>query len=410
MKKLLALFACALVLAGCGGGGGNGGADSGNQAFSANPAANSVNVTVDRQFGFVNAPYVSVTLCAPGTSNCATIDHVMVDTGSVGLRLLRSAVPASLGLVNTKDSAQGNTMAECVEFGSGVAWGPVSNVDLKMAGETAVSLPVQLVDHTFASIPADCANEGPVMDANGAASLGGNGLIGIDVIRHDCQTSCQFASASFYYDCAGSNCTSVAVPLAEQVPNPVTKFATDNNGATLSFPPVGAGGQGSASGTLTFGIGTQSNNVLPATAQQLTTTPFGELTTSFNGNTTAGIIDSGSGAYFFVDPSIGQCPASFSSEPWFCPASPATISASLQGESGATFGVTFTLANAVAELGNNANAAHEGIGQNVGLFGAGELDLGMPYFYGRSITFGIQGNDDLAAGTPPFFAIQSQGA
>src|SRR5215475_5398074 len=110
MKKLIAMFAFALALAGCGGGGGAGGAVS--QVSSQNQATNSVNVTVDQKFGFVNAPYVTVTICAPGTGNCATIDHVLVDTGSSGLRLLRSAVPASLGLVNSKDSAQGNTMAE----------------------------------------------------------------------------------------------------------------------------------------------------------------------------------------------------------------------------------------------------------------------------------------------------------
>jgi hypothetical protein len=407
MKKLFGMLAFVLVLAGCGGGGGGGVVGASSKVPSASQEANAVDVTVDQTFGFVNAPYVTVTVCAPGTSNCATIDHVQVDTGSVGLRLLRSAVPASLGLVNRTDSAQGNTMAECVEFGSGVAWGPVSTVDLKVAGETASSLPVQIVDDSFAAVPADCSNEGPDIAAKGAASLGGNGLIGLDVLRHDCQTSCQVAAASLYYDCAGSNCTGVAVPLAEQVPNPVTKFATDNNGMTLSFPAVAEGGQGSVSGTMTFGVNTQGNNMLPATAQQMTTSVFGEVTASFSGVPMPGIVDSGSGAYFFVDGSIGQCPASFSSQPWFCPPAPATISASLQSDSGVTLGISFPLFNAVSELSNGGNAAHAGIGQNVGLFGGNELDMGMPYFYGKRITFGIQGNDDFSAGTAPYFAIQS---
>ncbi|CAB3757088.1 DUF3443 family protein [Paraburkholderia humisilvae] len=408
MKKLLAILAFVLALAGCGGGGGGDGAGrAANQVPGASQAANAVTVTVDRTFGFVNAPYVTVTLCAPGTGNCATIDHVLVDTGSAGLRILRSAVPASLGLVNNKDSAQGNTMAECVEFGSGVAWGPISTVDLKIAGETASSLPIQIVDDSFASVPADCANAGPDMAARGASSFGGNGLIGLNVIRHDCETSCQFAAASLYYDCAGSNCTGIAVPLAEQVPNPVTKFATDNNGVTLSFPAVGEGGQASVSGVMTFGVNTQGNNMLPATAQQMTTTVFGEVATTFDGLPMPGIVDSGSGAYFFVDPSISQCPSSFSNQPWFCPPAPETISASMQSESGVTLGISFSLVNAVSELGNGENAAHAGIGQNMGVFGAGELDLGMPYFYGKSITLGIQGSDDLSAGTPPYFAIQS---
>jgi hypothetical protein len=281
---------------------------------------------------------VTVTICAPGTSNCATIDHVLVDTGSTGLRLLRSAVPASLGLANAKDSAQGNTMAECVEFGSGTAWGPISKVDLKIAGETASSLPIQIVDDSFASIPADCSSKGPDIAARGPSSFGGNGLIGLNVMRHDCQTSCQLPAASMYYDCAGSTCTGIAVPLAEQVPNPVIDFATDNNGMTLNFPAVAPGGEGTVSGTMTFGVNTQSNNILPATAQQITTTVFGEVTASFNGLPMPGFIDSGSSAYFIVDPSISQCPSSFSSAPWFCPAAPTALSASLQSETGATLG------------------------------------------------------------------------
>jgi hypothetical protein len=407
MKRLFAILTFALALAGCGGGGGGGSVSAANQVPSATQVDNTVNVTVDEKFGFVNAPYVTVTICAPGTSNCATIDHVLVDSGSVGLRLLRSAVPSSLGLVNNKDSAQGNTLAECVEFGAGVSWGPISTVDLKIAGETASSLPIQIVDDSFASIPADCSNAGPDMAAKGASSFGGNGLIGLNVIRHDCQTSCQFAAASIYYDCAGSNCTGVAAPLAEQVPNPITMFATDNNGVTLNFPAVGEGGQGTASGTMTFGVGTQSNNILPSTAQQMTTTAFGEVTANFNGLPMPGIVDSGSGSYFFEDASISQCPSSFSNLPWFCPPDPATISASLQSASGVTLGVSFPLFNTIAELGNGSNAAHIGIGQNAGLFGEGELDLGMPFFYGRKITFGIQSNDDSSVGTPPYFAIQS---
>jgi hypothetical protein len=405
MKKLMAILTFALALAGCGGGGGGGGAVS--QVSSQNQATNSVNVTVDNKFGFVNAPYVTVTICAPGTGNCATIDHVLVDTASTGLRLLRSAVPASLGLVNAKDSAQGNTMAECVEFGSGVAWGPISKVDLKIAGESASSVPIQIVDDSFAAIPADCSSEGPDMAARGPSSFGGNGLIGLNVMRHDCQTSCQSPAASMYYDCAGSTCTGIAVPLAEQVPNPVIQFTTDNNGMTLNFPAVAQGGESTVAGTMTFGINTQSNNILPSTAQQMTTTVFGEVTASFNGLPMPGFIDTGSSAYFIVDPSISQCPSSFSSAPWFCPAAPTALSASLQSESGATLGVSFTLFNSESELGNFSNAAHEGLGQNMGLFGAGVLDLGMTYMYGKRITFGIQGSDDLSTGTQPYFAIQS---
>ena len=46
--------------------------------------------------GFIsdNIAFVSVTLCAPGGTNCQTIDHVQVDTGSVGLRIQASVLNA----------------------------------------------------------------------------------------------------------------------------------------------------------------------------------------------------------------------------------------------------------------------------------------------------------------------------
>jgi len=37
--------------------------------------------------GRFNRMVVSITVCEPGTDRCATIDDVMVDTGSTGLRL-----------------------------------------------------------------------------------------------------------------------------------------------------------------------------------------------------------------------------------------------------------------------------------------------------------------------------------
>ncbi|MFC0403028.1 hypothetical protein [Paraburkholderia rhizosphaerae] len=58
-------------------------------------------------------------------------------------------------------------------------------------------------------------------------------------------------------------------------------------------------------------------------------------------------------------------------------------------------------------MGNGSNAAHAGIGQNMGLFGTGVLDLGLRFMYGKRITFGMPGGDDFSTGTQPFFAIQS---
>ena len=68
---------------------------------------------------------------------------------------------------------------------------------------------------------------------------------------------------SNYFACpGGTSCARTAVPLAQQVANPVAKFAVDNNGVIVQMPPMPDTGAPSATGTLVFGIGTQSNNAL----------------------------------------------------------------------------------------------------------------------------------------------------
>jgi hypothetical protein len=119
------------------------------------------------------------------------------------------------------------------------------------------------------------------------------------------------------------------------------------------------------------------------------------------------IIDSGSGAYYFPNAGITECPTSFSNTPWLCPSQNSLQTATLQGELGGSFGIDFDIYNAVSELGGNSNSAHAGVGVNMNLFGMSLLDLGLPYFFGKTITFGIQGNDNFTEGSWPFFQIQA---
>jgi len=44
----------------------------------------------------VNTPCTSVTVCIPGTQSCQTIDNILVDTGSYGLRIFSQALTANL--------------------------------------------------------------------------------------------------------------------------------------------------------------------------------------------------------------------------------------------------------------------------------------------------------------------------
>jgi hypothetical protein len=265
---------------------------------------------------------------------------------------------------------------------------------------------MQIVDDTYASMPSDCASYGPDMSANGATSFGGNGILGVQVLRRDCLDSCTTPTSTLYYDCAGTTCTAEAMPVADQLMNPISAFSSDNNGMTLTFPSVAAGGTASVTGTMTFGINTQSDNMQSGSVTKIDTTAEATVNASYNGQTLLGVIDSGSGAYFIPDSTITQCSPSFSSAPWFCPAQQVNRTARLQSQLGGYFDVAFSIVNAQTEL-NNSYVAHTGIGENVNLFGAGLLDLGMPFLYGKSITFGVQGNDNFTTGDWPYYAIQS---
>ena len=92
----------------------------------------------------VNVPYISVTVCLPGTGTCQTIDHIVVDTGSVGLRLMASVVTLSLPALT---DASSRPLAECLQFASGTTWGSVATADVKLptSGERATSVNVQLI-------------------------------------------------------------------------------------------------------------------------------------------------------------------------------------------------------------------------------------------------------------------------
>lgn len=437
-RKFCAL--CLLVvLSACGGGGGGASTStsSGGGTVTTTPPTltNFTTLIVDagpavlntgpNAYTQYNVAYVSVTLCAPGsTTNCQTIDHVQVDTGSVGLRIFQSVLsPSLLSALPVQTDASGNPVGECYGYVDGFVFGSVRSADFQIGGESVASMPLQVMADTgvFNNVPASCSSGGGE-NLNTVQNFGANGIIGIGVTTTDCGTSCETAggsAAATYYDCPPSGCVSIiarnasaAAPF-QQLPNPVAAMAVDNNGTIVSLPASPAAGQASATGTLYFGIGTQTNNGL-ASATVYTATPSsaadgaGLVSVTYKNRVLQdSFLDSGSNAYFFVDTSLVPC-TSNSFIGFYCPSSPLGLTPTIQGLNGTSGSAAFTLYNAQTLLAGS-NAVVPGIGQNPNLVSgfspySRSFDFGLPFFYGRNVYTAIEGRS--AGGTiGPYFAF-----
>jgi hypothetical protein len=296
----------------------------------------------------------------------------------------------------------GDPLAECIQFADGFSWGSVRTADIKIAGEQANALRVQVIgDTAFATVPSDCASAG--VPENTVQSFGANGLLGVGVFREDCGAFCVTATGpGTYYACPLTGCVGVVMPLAEQVLNPVVRFATNNNGVIVELPIVGAAGAASAKGSLVFGIGTQSNNGLGA-ATSLSLDVVGEFTTQYKAQSFArSFIDSGSNALFFPDATMTPCTGTTAAG-FYCPARAADYSATLQSGNGANKDATFTVANAETLLSSHPNFWAFG-----SIAGANPVpqsfDWGLPFFFGRNVYVAIEGQS-APGGAGPYFAF-----
>jgi hypothetical protein len=148
---------------------------------------------------------------------------------------------------------------------------------------------------------------------------------------------------------------------------------------------------GNGTGTLYFGIGTETNNAL-GSAQIFTLDPnTGYLLTNFapaGGLQSSSYIDAGSNAYYFDDGSLPACTAQ-SETSFFCPTSTTSLSAAIQGQNGTQSTVNFSIGNA-STIFSQTSAFQPDLGGSSGS-GSGTFAWGLPFFYGRTVFFGLEG-------------------
>jgi hypothetical protein len=372
-----------------------------------NTQALQVNFGPDNAYG-PNGLFTDVTICVSGTSTCQDIQNVLVDTGSYGLRLLSSQVTLTLPV--TTDSS-GNALQECIAFADGsFTFGPVATADIQMAGEKASSVPIQIISATENIGPSTCASG---TNSNTVQALGAIGILGIGPFQQDCGAACASSSPpAQYYLCPNSVCAPATVPLASQLQNPVWLFTQDNNGVLISLPSVPAGGAPTASGSIIFGIGTQSNNAL-GSAQLYTADANGLISTTFNGTTysdsstpPAGtVFDTGSQGLYILDSAalnnIPQCSGNVAPAIFYCPTSTVSFTATNTGTNDTSAQVSSSIANADAIFSSNNAAFNNLAGSNAG---AG-FDWGLPFFFGRNVFVGIENQNSPTGVAGPYWAF-----
>jgi hypothetical protein len=424
-------FLAAAVLAGCGGGGGDagtpalegggssgsGGSTSGGTTTGANVQAISANSGPTGQFP--NSLMTSVTICVPGTSTCQTIANVQVDTGSSGLRLLASAITIALPPVTA--GANGGTYVECAGFADGIVWGSLAAADVKLGGETAASMSLQVIQDNGVgpAIPASCSAQGAPEDTQ--ALLGANGLLGVGLFLQDCGTYCESNADTLYFVCASDNsCSGAAIPVAAQVSNPVAFFAQDNNGVILQLPSVPAAGAASAGGNMIFGIGTQANNSLAVAVIAVPDTgaTAGAFTAVYQGaSLTNSFFDSGSSGLYFDDPNLPACSAASpvgDLSGYYCPGaatslSTVPISVTIVSSTAASFDDGESVANAqflFMQPGAASLNIFDDLAGPAGPTLPDSFDFGVPFFFGKSVYTGFEQRTG-PNGAGPYFAFQS---
>jgi hypothetical protein len=430
------------LLAGCGGGSGSGSMITPGGGGSGGQTSNSLAITVDSGPTGVDdadTPFITVTVCAPGsTSNCQTIDHVEVDTGSYGLRIISTVLNQSVASALQAETASGgNPVVECTQFADGFSWGPIEKADVQIAGESASGVPIQVMgDSRFESeIPTACSTTGTEEDTVG--SFGANAILGIGPFADDCGSGCATSAANgWYYTCPAngtstSNCVGIEEAESEQVTDPAAYFQTDNNGVIVELTSATEGASTSG-GTLIFGIGTQGDNSMTAKTVLTADSSYGDISTTY---TTMGgqqqflpfsYLDTGSNAYYFADNSIpsgtacSSYPRYSSSNPatWFCPASElSNLSATNMGQNGIESTVSFSIGNAYVlfnqypkgqlfdDLGASSGsqlsdcASQTTASQDTSC----AFDFGFPFFLGRNVYVAFAGAN-TSAGMGPYFA------
>lgn len=404
-SKLILIIAACLFIAACGSGGSSSSPtpspNSTPTPATATPvptSGNFVHILVSPGSNNIcsnaNTPCVTVTICQPGNpANCDSIDNILVDTGSYGLRVFSSL------LTNTSGSLEqvtfgGLPVAECVSYADGTSnWGPVQYATVGLNGTfTTESIPIQVLNASFPGMLRYCT--GAVITPT---AFGINGILGVGPNKTD-------FGVSYYYACNGNSCSSLQIP-STFVTNPVSKFPDGNkNGLTLVFGSVAQSGVVGADGYGIFGVGSSASNTPGSNGSSFnvfqieSSSPIPiNVNSTFQDSVYSSFLDTGSNFLYFANSFLNQC--SGGNAGLFCPASLTPEIATMSGSNGiggtTSATIAFTIGNADS-LSVSGNTAFSNVG---GAFaGIGGIDWGLPFYLGRTVYMIFAGESAVIGG------------
>jgi hypothetical protein len=180
----------------------------------------------------------------------------------------------------------------------------------------------------------------------------------------------------------------------------------------ITLPSISASGaaDGSVSGSLIFGIGTQSDNALASSATVYGLDEYGYIPeATYNGvqytspNNTI-VLDTGSNAIYFLDATtlassgIVGCT---DYQAFYCPSSTVPFTVSLSGANSTSGTITFSIANADT-LFASGNAAFNDLGGDGGTSPSNDsLDFGLPFLFGKTVYVGMMPGTFTGETAPP---------
>lgn len=345
-----------------------------------------------------NQPYTNVKICAPGsTTNCQVFDHIIVDSGSDGLRLVASTVKSGLLSAMPSVTSSGRPIAECEQYVSSFTYGPLKAADVYIAGKLVKRFPIQMIGAKGFAVPATCSSGGGT-ETDTEAAFDGKGLVGVAFDLND---------TGIYYSCGTSGSGCWIDNSYPGIPNLTSKFSSDNNGVVISLPSIALSGSASpVMGSLVFGVGTETNNTPPAGTIALSNNlSEGVFNIKVGTAKAQAYIDSGTNDLVIAGP-WAKCG---SGDGYFC-ANNVAISMGLYGigKTAPQYSIGFTIGNA-DNLLNNGDVAYKDVAEvaSSGSSLTGTYALGLATFFGRTEYFVFNGKTSKL-GTGPINAMSPQ--